>query len=120
MQYARNLEIVVNPEEDHDGPGVGDGQRPPVGGELLLLHGLGLPGMDDSSIPRPSWACTGAPDQHVNLKLDLLAEGNSTGTMGAMGTIGLAPRPRRNTRKGKKRLPLYDFHRFLRLSWDIY
>ena len=46
-------------------------------------RGLGLPGMDDLSIPRPSWACTGAPDQ-------LSWTCWRKGTMGAMGTMGVA------------------------------
>ena len=35
-------------------------------------------------------------------------------------TTRLLVRLWRNTRKGKQRLPLYDFHRFFRLSWDKY
>ena len=64
------------------------------------IGALGLPGMDDLS-PRPSWACTGAPDQLQGLHL---AEGQGR------HAFGLAPRAKeKHQEREKQRPPLYDF-----------
>ncbi len=61
----------------------------------------GSQGMDDLS-PRPSWACTGAPDQLQGLHL--LAEGQGR------HAFGLAPRAKeKHQEREKQRPPLYDF-----------
>ncbi len=65
---------------------------------------------DDLSIPRPSWACTGAPDQLQGLHL---AEGQGR------HAFGLAPRAKEKHQEREKHgYPFTTSSRFLRLSWD--
>ncbi len=66
----------------------------------------GSQGMDNLSIPCPLWACTGAPDQLQGLQLVVLLLPNFLQWL-AQGPAPLGL----EKRKGKKRLPLYDFPR---------
>ena len=70
---------------------------------------------DDLSIPRPSWACTGAPDQLQGLHL--LAEGQGRHAFGCHGNHGAGPKAKgkhqeRKTTATPLRLPV-DFSDFL-------
>ena len=72
---------------------------------------IGAWGSRDDLSPRPSWACTGAPDQLQGLHL---AEGQGR------HAFGLAPRAReKHQERENNGYPFTTFSGFFRLSWDI-